>query len=315
MTIAIAWIRKVRDWEELVFVSDSRLSGDGRNLDVSPKILTLPRADCAICFGGETEHAFPMMLQLALAIDAHWPTRQGSFPLNKLKKHALQVFGGMAEFIESTVQPPQSELPGAHFLFGGYCWIKKKFELWSIRYIPADKRFVAQPAQWLSYSQKSHDAVLRFSSEIERTRPIARVAFAGDQSKVAASLLLRRVADAEEKGQALTSLNMELFAVVRDMLRNPQLRDPEYPHTIGGAPQVVKVFQYMKTAPVAVYWPDKESGRIHLQGRPCLGYEQIDRTILDPDTFSVEHRVYAPRDQHNVIEDTTNQDETESREE
>jgi hypothetical protein len=53
MTVAIAWVRAIRDCEELLFVSDSRLSGDGRNLDVSPKILTLPRTDCAICFGGE----------------------------------------------------------------------------------------------------------------------------------------------------------------------------------------------------------------------------------------------------------------------
>jgi hypothetical protein len=294
MTVAAAWIRKIGNWEELVFVSDSRLSGDGRNLDVSPKILTLPRSDCAICFGGETEHAFPMMLQLTLAIDAHWPTREGSFPLSKLKKHALRVFGGMAEYIQSTVHPVQNELPGAHFLFGGYCWIKKRFDLWAIRYIAADERFVAEPAQWLSYCHRAHDAVLRFNTEIEGTRPIARVAFAGDHAKAARSMLLKRVADAEFHGEGLMHLDMEPFAVVRDMLRDPQLRDPDHPHTIGGAPQVVKVFQYMKSAPVAVYWPDKRSGRVHLQGRPCLGYEQIDRTILNPDTFAVEHPVYSP---------------------
>jgi hypothetical protein len=68
MTVVIAWVRKIRNCEELVFVSDSRLSGDGRNFDACPKILQL-RNDCAIAFAGYSGHGFPMMLQLALAID------------------------------------------------------------------------------------------------------------------------------------------------------------------------------------------------------------------------------------------------------
>jgi len=116
MTVAAAWIRTIRDCEELVFVSDSRLSGDGRILDVCPKIMTLPRTDCAVCFGGETEHAFPMLLQLALAIDAYAPARRGSLDLSALKKHALKIFDSMAESIRSTARPPQSETP-AHTSF------------------------------------------------------------------------------------------------------------------------------------------------------------------------------------------------------
>jgi hypothetical protein len=33
VTVVIAWVRAVGDCEELVFASDSRLSGDGRNFD------------------------------------------------------------------------------------------------------------------------------------------------------------------------------------------------------------------------------------------------------------------------------------------
>src|SRR6266702_1647282 len=70
MTLVLAWARRIRDTEQLVFVSDSRLSGDGMNFDGCPKILGLPRNDCAIAFAGYTGHAFPMMLQLVLAIDS-----------------------------------------------------------------------------------------------------------------------------------------------------------------------------------------------------------------------------------------------------
>lgn len=289
MTVAIAWVRKIRDCEELVFVSDSRLSGDGRILDVSPKILTLPRTDCAICFGGETEHAFPMMLQLALAIDAYGPARR-SLQLSALKQHALKVFGDMAKHIKSTVRPRQSALPGAHFLFGGYCWIKKRFELWTIHYNARERQFVADPAQWMSYSRRAR-AVLRRNDKLDQTRAIGRVAFAGDAAEHAKSLLLEVVNAAEEKGRGLRSLDMQPFNVVRDMLRNPGSMD-----TIGGAPQLVKVYQYMQSAPLAVYWPDRACGRVYIHGRPCLGYEHIDRWIIDPDSLQSERPLYSRHD-------------------
>jgi hypothetical protein len=81
-------------------------------------------------------------------------------------------------------------------------------------------------------------------------------------------------------------LDMEPFEVVRDMLR-----DPGHAETIGGAPQVVKVYQYMRTAPLGVYWPQKAGGEVYLQGRACLGYERIDRWVLDPDTLVSERQV------------------------
>ena len=56
MTVVIAWVRTIQHCEELIFVSDSRLN-DWRNFDVCPKIITLPRNDCAIAFAGDTKDA------------------------------------------------------------------------------------------------------------------------------------------------------------------------------------------------------------------------------------------------------------------
>jgi hypothetical protein len=61
MTISIAWVRHLSTYDELVFVSDSRL-GDTFTFDSCPKILTLPRNDCAISFAGDT------------GIAGYWPT-------------------------------------------------------------------------------------------------------------------------------------------------------------------------------------------------------------------------------------------------
>lgn len=282
MTIAISWTRKIRDCDELVFVSDSQLSGDGSTFDGCPKILTLPRNDCAISFAGYTGHAFPMMLQLALAIDSHAPSKRGSLDLASLRTHALKLFDGMAEQLRPSKHVNNSEdsTPGADFLFGGYSWIKKDFQLWSVSYRAGDKRFVANPSQWLNYSEDAKRVILRNRKRANGEHNLGRIAFAGDQASLAKQLLLEKL---NSKGGRRKALDMEPFEVVRDMLRNPH-----HAETIGGSPQVVKVYQYMRTAPLGVYWPSKADGTVHLQGRACLGYERVERWVLDPDSLVSE---------------------------
>ncbi len=68
MTIPIAWTRKEHNVEQLVFASDSRISA-GEKFDACPKMLALPRIDCAISYAGTSGDALSMMLQLSLAED------------------------------------------------------------------------------------------------------------------------------------------------------------------------------------------------------------------------------------------------------
>jgi len=88
--------------------------------------------------------------------------------------------------------------------------------------------------------------------------------------------------DLRESGK-LTSggLDMEPLAVLRDMIRSE-----EY-NSIGGPPQVVKVYRHMTCSPFGVYWPDRHSGQISVLGRPLLNYERPNLGVLDPDTFEV----------------------------
>ncbi|TBF68277.1 hypothetical protein ELG71_28665 (plasmid) [Rhizobium leguminosarum] len=133
MTIAIAWTRTISGCEELIFVTDSRLSGDGRTFDACPKTMTLPRDDCAIAFAGFTGHAYPMMQQLSFAIDAHAPLKRGSLELPQVKSHALKIFDAMSAQIKSserlsspTETNPEAERAGSVCLnsFGRFAkWI------------------------------------------------------------------------------------------------------------------------------------------------------------------------------------------------
>src|SRR5580658_2883360 len=94
MTVALAWVGKRKDGlEHLYIASDSRLTG--HRMDVCPKILVLPRSDCALCFAGDTHTTYPLMLQLANAIAAHEPARDRSLDISRVKDHLLRLFKDM----------------------------------------------------------------------------------------------------------------------------------------------------------------------------------------------------------------------------
>lgn len=60
---------------------------------------------------------------------------------------------------------------------------------------------------------------------------------------------------------------MEPFEVIRDMLKeqweSQQKRSEKY-RTIGGAPQMIKVYQYMNSRPVGMYWPEKSNDNLKI---------------------------------------------------
>jgi hypothetical protein len=70
---------------------------------------------------------------------------------------------------------------------------------------------------------------------------------------------------------------MEPFEVLRDIIRSEK-----FP-SVGGSPQVVKIYEHMNTVPFGVYWPDRASGQISVLGRPLMAYEKVGYSVIDPD--------------------------------
>lgn len=289
MTISVAWVRKVRNYEELVFASDSRLSGDSNYFDCCPKILTLGRHHCAIAFGGATNQAFPMMLQLANAMHLHEPLKVGAVDVASARTHALKIFDVMYDLLkpDKLIFPPVEEAQLDHdlqFLFGGFDWMKKSFELSVLDYNRKNSQFKAEPAFWIFFNKDRKRFAYRRTKMAQKIMPAAQIAFAGDVSEHARSNLISLLNEKYSEGQNFEGLDWEPFEVIRDMLR-----DNEHAHTIGGAPQVVKVHQHMNAYSYAVYWPNKESKKIFLHGRPCLDYERLSTWVLDPDSLKTEN--------------------------
>jgi hypothetical protein len=292
MTVAAAWVRTVGSCEELVFTSDSRLSGGARTFDYCAKILSLPRSDCAIAFAGYTGDAYPLMHQLALAIEAFHPLRSRTMDIRELRTHAIKIFDSMASSIESDFASERTP-KDVSFLFGGYSWVEKCFYLWTIQYSEIRRGFVAHPARTLLTNRKAGKVFLGKSTSAERSgsRMLGQIAFAGDQGDEAKKRLLSMMTERYQANPSLFdegALDFEPFETVCGMLRDPAKAD-----SIGGAPQLLKAYQHLNTQPIAVFWPSAKDGQIYLQGRPLLGYENIDSWTIDPDTLRTTHRRYS----------------------
>jgi hypothetical protein len=113
------------------------------------------------------------------------------------------------------------------------------------------------------------------------SNPLGQIAFAGDQGPEGDRRLIYILNDRFNAAPARFdsgALDLEPFEVVCQMLK-----DPKRARSIGGAPQLVKVYEHLNTQSFAVKWGD--SGEQFLQGRPLLGYENVDVWIMDPETL------------------------------
>ena len=259
MTIGIAWVGKKKDGRSNLYIaSDSRTRG-GRVIDVCPKILTLPRSDCAICFAGDTAATYPLMLQLANAIEVHSPARERALDIRTLKPHILRVFTDIVNGVkDSTVAIEPSDV---QFLFCGYSWLSKSFEIWTIYYSEKQKKFAARPAQ-------------SFHSLMEQ------VAFIGDVAKDARSKLVRQLNGVSSSDQE--NLEFEPFKIIRDMLRESTIHS-----SIGGPPQLVKISEHMNTKILGVKWNVDGEEQVTIMGRKVFDYENTDNHTIDPDSFQI----------------------------
>jgi hypothetical protein len=103
------------------------------------------------------------------------------------------------------------------------------------------------------------------------------IAFVGDHDAVA-DAKVRLVEQLRERGRLISGgLNMEPFDVLRDIIRSQR-----FP-SVGGAPQVVKIYEHMNSVPFGVFWPDRRSTQITVFGRPLMAYEKVSWRVIDPD--------------------------------
>ncbi|MBO2527999.1 MAG: hypothetical protein CW335_07515 [Clostridiales bacterium] len=138
MTIAAGWIRQIHNCQELVFISDSRLCG-GHRWDECPKLTTLPGNTCALAFAGDTEYAYPMMMQIRQAMAGYTRIETRAMDITDINGHLLKHANHLINSVYDLADP--NYYPDNEFIFGGYSWIEKKFKLWRYYYKKNEKAF------------------------------------------------------------------------------------------------------------------------------------------------------------------------------
>ncbi|MFP5300329.1 hypothetical protein R2R70_03805 [Cobetia sp. SIMBA_158] len=266
MTIATAWVRTlVNGAEELVFCSDSRLS-NGKRFDHCQKTFCFSRDDAAVCFAGRTDWAYPMIIAAIKAANLHLPSQSRALNLTKFKNHLVTLLNQMQKEVHSFA--PGEDVPDVTFLLGGYDWMQRCFRIWRIIFDINNREFVA------------HER-----NDSNNYGGLGKIEIAGDSEWVLAMRVRLKKLAQQRHGLDMrqtekSRFDMEPFEVIRDLLRSSTPED-----SIGGAPQAVKVYQFMKSVDVAFFWPTVVDGRLYLSGRPLLSYERASvNSIVDPDT-------------------------------
>jgi hypothetical protein len=275
MTIAAAWVRTLKKSEELVVTSDSRLNG-GMKMDCGQKVHSLPRSDAFICFAGNTMWAYPLIHQVISAISTYGRSASRAQDIVELKTHVLKIFESLRSQTHDAV--PGEDEPDAEFIFGGYSWKNRKFMIWHIYYQPKMKAFEAHPAkEW-------------------KGKPWV---FAGDkyQVKEADSRFRKILEDKQARPHEVEDfkLDWEPFEAICSMLKDAQKGNDYKYSSIGGAPQVLKVYEFLASSHFAVKWQNNEDDEpvSYVSGRKPLGFETPDLWVFDPVTLTTSHPLYS----------------------
>lgn len=269
MTITIAWERKLGKYSEIVLCSDSRLTGGG-NIDVCQKIFPLPRGDAAVGFCGSTLIAYPIINQFISYVSHYKKNLDRALDGSSLPRRLAELAN---RFLESYIDPVdlRAELLETSFIIAVYSWQLQRPIINKIIYDGGSKHYVAA-----SFSFPKMRSV--------SLKKAGQFAFAGDVSNRFYDTLGKFV-----DYSSSTKFDMEPFEALVAMLRDPEFVDRKSAlgGPIGGAPQLFKIYPYLRTLEIGVRWPNAEDGRLFLNGRQIFDYEKLMVPEIDAETLEM----------------------------
>ncbi len=261
MTLCIAWIRKVDESEELVFATDSCLSGGAEKWNTGIKLFELPRKDCLLCFAGTTARAYPLILNLISSMNSDDRLSDQRTDIYDVLFHLTELFSDLVkDIVKEHPRLDLDEMKGeAQFIFGGWSWQKQQFCIWHLCYAKDAEGFIFV------------DRVAGSS------RPYAII---GTEERLAdAKSLLKKELDEDDEDDKLLSgaFDMEPLKVLARMAREVKYG------TIGGAPQVAKVYKSGTSEFFGVKW----LGQYTLLSRKLDRFSKPSVRYIDPDTSGI----------------------------
>lgn len=255
--------------------SDSRLSGAG-HIDHCQKVYSLPREDCGIAFCGSTLIAYPFISQLLNSIVEYKKVFDRAVDFVHLRGRVVALLNRFISHHEDVDRLELArDLRETSFLFCGWSWRLNDFQIAQIYYDPQLNRFVSRESgYWKILGLQRDEAV--------------EINMIGDYSSEFNQGLCQRLepkiaAYKSGKSQRLV-LDYEPLQVLSEMLRDPAFTDRRSAlrGLIGGAPQVMKIYPFMRTLNYAVEWHVCDRRIVAMKGRELGSFERVTAQIIDP---------------------------------
>jgi hypothetical protein len=267
MTLCTAWIRQANDTEELVFATDSCLTG-GEKWKHGIKLFELPRKDCLLCFAGETMRAYPLVLNLVSSIHLDKYLQSPSATLEEVLEFLSELFTKLVKTItEVDKKRIHQERGSAQFLFGGWDWQKGQngaYRVWKLYYSESVEGFL-------------FDELTNTVNQTIFYTFMGNAGSFGDIEKEAKERFKRLLSDEDKIG---SKLNMEPLRILCDISLNKSIRE------VDGSLQIAKVYKSSRTEFFGIYW-ESSKGKPCFQGRE---YNEINKPMVryfNPDTFEI----------------------------
>lgn len=275
MTISIAWVRREGTTAELIMASDSRLSGGG-HIDHCQKVYSLPREDCGIAFCGSTLITYPFISQLINSIVEYKKVFDRAVDFVHFRGRVVALLN---RFISHHEDIDRSELVDdlrdTSFLFCGWSWRLNDFQIAQIYFDHKIHRFVSRESgYWKILGLARDDAV-----EINMIGD-----YRSEFNQRLCQQLGPKIAAYKAGENTNLVLNYEPLQVLSEMLRDPAFTDRRsgLRGLIGGAPQVMKIYPFMRTLNYAVEWQVGDRKVMAMKGRQLGGFERVTAQIIDP---------------------------------
>lgn len=255
MSLCIGWIRKTSVSEEVVLISDSCFSG-GHRFVAAPKLFAVKRGDFALACAGSTTYSFSIIEHIRHAMDSNAPIRDRAYDIEDLVHNIVDITNETLCHEKEVIGDYEMDFS---MILGGYSWKRKKPILRVIEYSSRQKKYY---------------------SHIVQTIKKTPVAVIGDKDAVmfARHAIFNKL---ESDGvQDFGAFNMQPLSVLMDFIN-----DSKYT-TIGGAPQLLKVYPFMKTLPWGF---TKGDGDVYFYGRKLLAYETFPYPIYNIETGEITY--------------------------
>jgi hypothetical protein len=265
MTLCTAHIRQVNDTEELVFATDSCLTG-GEKWKHGIKLFDLPRKDCLLCFAGATFRAYPLVLNMVSSIHLDNYLQSPSATLEEVLEFLSEQFTTLVKTITEVDKSRIHEERGsAQFLFGGWDWQQGSngaFRVWKLYYNKDVEGFV--------FDELTNDSNQTMFYTFLGNADI-------DVEKEAKERFKKLLSDEEKFGK---KLDMEPLNILSSISLDKAIRE------VDGSLQIAKVYKSNRTEFFGVYW-ESSKGIPCFQGRE---YNEINKPLVryfNPDTFEI----------------------------